>query len=76
MGWMGLWRILGFALLIEFVWLLGTATRGRDRGETPDLIPRRQLANGDVDREAYERIMQQLGRWRRELHIPSMPHPD
>jgi putative membrane protein len=60
MGWMGLWWILGLALLIGLVWALGAATRTRDREETPELILKRRLARGEISQEEYERSLKAL----------------
>jgi putative membrane protein len=62
MGWMGIWWILVAALLAVVVWtLLKTARRPTTgRGESPEDIVERRYANGEIDREIYQRMLTDL----------------
>lgn len=58
MGFMGLWWILGIALVAAVVWALLRARRGSIVGppESPEEILKRRYAKGEIDRETYERM--------------------
>ena len=63
MGWMGLWWILGLAVLLLFVWVMarmaGSTGAGRTE-ESPEAILKRRYARGDIDREEFERRLTDL----------------
>ena len=62
MGWMFLWWVFGFGLIVLFVWLLVRAaapTMVRE-GESPELILKRRYARGEIDRDEYERRLTDL----------------
>ena len=63
MAWMGIWWVLGLAVLIVLVWA-SFAGQGRDLengGEdSPETILKRRYAQGDMDRDEYERRLTDL----------------
>lgn len=61
MGWMSLWWILIVAVLVLVIWCARSATRRRDISlESPEQVLKRRYAKGEVDREAYERMLADL----------------
>lgn len=61
MGWMFLWWVCGFGLIVFFVWLLVRAAGPAVReGESPELILKRRYAHGEIDRDDYERRLSDL----------------
>ena len=67
MGWMGpwmvVWWIVGLAVLILLVWIVARAAGGSTRTEeTPERILKRRYAHGEIDREDYERRLDDLRR--------------
>jgi putative membrane protein len=63
MGWMGLWWILGLALLILVVWAAtraGSAPGSTRAEEAPEAILKRRYARGDIDREEFDRRLTDL----------------
>jgi len=61
---MSLWWLFGLALLAVFIWLLSSASRrgGGDSGESPEAILKRRYARGEIDREEYQRRLEDLRR--------------
>ncbi|MBJ7450449.1 MAG: hypothetical protein JHC71_00025 [Blastococcus sp.] len=64
-GWMLLWALLALALLVVAVlaaiWLVKHLSPARpNAGPAPDEVLRRRYAAGEVDREAYLRMQQDL----------------
>lgn len=65
MGWMGLWWIVGLAVLAGLVWAVARAAAAPPppHGEdSPETILKRRYARGEVDREEYERRLADLRR--------------
>lgn len=62
MGFMGLWWILGIALVAAVIWALLRAGRGSTDGprESPEEILKRRYAKGEIDHETYERMRTDL----------------
>jgi putative membrane protein len=63
MGWMGLWWLLGIALLVLVVWAIARAAGGQNatRGEeSPETTLKRRYARGEIDRDEYERQLSDL----------------
>ena len=62
MGWMGMWWILIVPVLIAVVWFAISAARRRSDGarESPEQVLKRRYASGEIDREAYERMLDEL----------------
>jgi putative membrane protein len=60
MGWMGLWWILGLAALVALVWVVVRISSGTPREESPEGILRRRYARGEIDREEYQRQLEDL----------------
>jgi len=62
MGGMGLWWLIGIALIVAFVWLIARASAGSaPRAEaSPDTILKQRYARGEIDREEYERRLADL----------------
>lgn len=62
--WMALWWVLGLAVLVLLVWMVtraGGAFPGR-ADDTPEQILKRRYARGDIDREEYQRRLDDLRR--------------
>jgi putative membrane protein len=63
MGWMGLWWLIGIALVVVLVRVL-LVPRGwlgpRGDGESPEQILKRRYAAGEIDRDTYERMRRDL----------------
>lgn len=56
MGMMWLWWLAGIAAVGFVVWIVARAREdGRSRPETPEEILDRRYANGEIDRDEYER---------------------
>ena len=68
MGWMGIGWVLGLALFAGLIWaLLRSAQRqrpgGAERpGESAEDILKRRYAKGEIDRDTYQRMLQDLER--------------
>lgn len=66
--WMIVWWLLLFAAAVALVWLIVRATRGAGASpgptqrETPEEIARRRFASGEIDREEYQRMIEDLRR--------------
>ena len=63
MGWMGLWWIVGLALLFLVVWAAARAgsSPGSARAEeSPETILKRRYARGEIDREEFDRRLPDL----------------
>lgn len=61
MGWMWIWWLLGIAAVAATLWVVVSAGR-RNGGtdESPEQVLRRRYAKGEIDRETYERMLQDL----------------
>jgi putative membrane protein len=57
---MSLWWIIGLALLIALIWMLARTSHGQASTDTPETILKRRYARGEIDREDYERRLQDL----------------
>lgn len=62
--WMAWWSVFGLAVLVLLVWAIVRAAGGfSPRGEdTPEAILKRRYARGEVDREEYQRRLEDLRR--------------
>ena len=61
MGWMAIWWILGAALFGAVVWALVKSARGpAGPKESPAEILRRRYAKGEIDKQTYERMLEEL----------------
>ena len=61
--WMALWWVFGLAVLVLFVWLTAKAAAGPIRGDdSPEQILKRRYARGEIDREEYQRRLEDLRR--------------
>jgi len=62
--WMVLWWAFGLAVLVLFVWMVGRVAGGfPGRGDdTPEQILKRRYARGEIDREEYQRRLDDLRR--------------
>ncbi len=63
MGWMGVWWIVGLAVLAALVWSVvraGESPGSSHAEEPPETILKRRYARGDIDREEYERRLTDL----------------
>ena len=59
-GWMGFWWLFIVLVLIALVWFAVIAPRRSD--ESPEQAVKRRYANGEIDRETYERTLSDLRR--------------
>ena len=60
--WMALWWIFGVAVLALLVWAV-TKTAGGFRGDdSPEVILKRRYAQGELEREEYQRRLEDLRR--------------
>jgi putative membrane protein len=64
MGWMGLWWIFLLVIIVAVVWAFARAGLPGQAGggESPELILKRRYARGEIDREEYDRRLQDLRR--------------
>ncbi|RME70303.1 MAG: hypothetical protein D6776_11900 [Planctomycetota bacterium] len=67
MAWMGLARVLGIAFLIAIGWWLGRASASSAapppaEHESPEQILKRRYARGEIDRQEYERMLEEIRR--------------
>ena len=63
MAWMGIWWLVGLAVLILLVWTVVGGARwglGEHREDSPETILKRRYARGDMDRDEYERRLTDL----------------
>lgn len=63
-SWMVLWWGLGLAVFVLLVWLLarGTSGFGTHDDQAPEQILKRRYARGEIDREDYQRRLDDLRR--------------
>jgi len=59
-GWMGLWWILIIAAIVAVIWFATASRRGGGGRETPEQALKRRYADGEIDRETYERMLSDL----------------
>jgi putative membrane protein len=59
--WMAVWWIGGIAALGLFVWLIAGMSGARGE-EAPELILKRRYARGEIDRDEYQRRLDDLRR--------------
>jgi len=63
MGWMAIGWLIGIALVFVLVWALARGLPfgpGGGAGESPEQILKRRYARGEIDRETYERMLEDL----------------
>jgi putative membrane protein len=63
MGWMGVWWVIGLAVLLLLVWVVARAAGPPGSGrtdESPETILKRRYARGDIDREEFDRRLTDL----------------
>lgn len=62
-AWMGLWWILGAAIVATMVRALVKSARDPGRAnDSPESILKRRYASGEIDRQTYERVLGELGK--------------
>jgi putative membrane protein len=63
-GWMVLWWAFGIAVLVLLVWTMTRAAGGFSPGggETPEQILKRRYARGEIERDEYQRRLEDLRR--------------
>jgi len=62
-GWMWLGWLIVLLLIAAVVWLVVSAAHrngGRPPEETPEQVLKRRYARGEIDRETYERTLEDL----------------
>lgn len=60
-GWMGLWWIVVvIAAVVAILLLFNSSRRADDRRESPERALKRRYANGEIDRETYGRMLDDL----------------
>lgn len=61
-GWMGLWWIILLVLIGVVVWFAASAARrsGLPGEESPEAAAKRRYARGEIDRETYQRLLEDL----------------
>ena len=61
-AWMGIWWLLAAVLVAALAWALVKATRrpASAPSESPGEILKRRYANGEIDRETYQRTLTDL----------------
>ena len=70
MAWMGVSWFLSLAVLVLLVWFIarvvspgaGPGTGGVGQVESPETILKRRYANGEIDREDYQRRLEDIRR--------------
>lgn len=62
MGSMGIWWIVGVALIALVAWALVRSSRGAMNGssESPEQVLKRRYAGGEIDHETYQRMLTEL----------------
>ena len=64
MGWMWLWWILPIVAIAVVIWFMANASRRSGNGagshESPEQILKRRYAKGEIDRDTYERTLEDL----------------
>lgn len=62
MGGMWFWSILIIVVVAALIWFfLASANRGpRPDAESPEHVLKRRYANGEIDQETYERMLNDL----------------
>jgi len=62
--WMAVWWVFGIAVLVLIVWAIARAAGGvSPRAEdSPEAILKRRYARGELDREEYQRRLEDLRR--------------
>jgi putative membrane protein len=61
--WMALWWGFGLVVLVLLVWLLAKAVGGTStRDDTPEQILKRRYAKGEIDRDEYQRRLEDVRR--------------
>ena len=63
-GWMSVTMLIGAAFIGVLVWALLDAARAGSRTDrTPEETLKLRLAQGDIDKETYERLVEELRRF-------------
>lgn len=62
MAWMGLWWVLGLAVLVLLVWAFARGIGASSVGDetSPESILKRRYARGEIDEQEYERRLTNL----------------
>jgi uncharacterized membrane protein len=62
MAWMGVWWVLGAAAFAFVLWVMLASARGSGNGRTdsPERIAKKRYAQGEIDRETFEKIIHDL----------------
>ena len=60
-GWMLLWWALPLALIVAVIWLAtGRSSARGGRSASPEEVLKRRYATGEIDRDTYERMLEDL----------------
>lgn len=62
--WMAIWWLFGIAILVLLVWAIVRAMGGSPGrvDDSPEQILKRRYARGELDREEYQRCLEDLRR--------------
>jgi len=62
MAWMSIWWVLGAGVIAALFWAMfaSSSRRSVGGGESPEKILKRRYANGEIDHDAYERMLADL----------------
>lgn len=56
MGWMTVWSLVWLAIIVGLMWVAARSlSRGTGTDDSPERILKQRYARGDIDREEYER---------------------
>jgi putative membrane protein len=60
MGWMAIWWIVIIAAVVSVLWIALSSARRGGGEESPEKVLKRRYAQGEIDRETYERMLEDL----------------
>jgi uncharacterized membrane protein len=62
MAWMGVWWVLAAAAFAFVLWVMVASPRGpvNGRPDSPERIAKKRYAQGEIDRETFQKIIHDL----------------
>jgi uncharacterized membrane protein len=62
MAWMGVWWVLAAAAFAFVLWVMVASPRGptNGRADSPERIAKKRYAQGEIDRETFQKIIHDL----------------